>query len=163
MIIAIDGPAGAGKGTIAVYLAGHFGFTYLDTGILYRALAHEALERSVDTEDESAIIALAASLTVQQAMGKGDALRGEEVAAVASRIAVIGEVRALLTQMQRDFGNNVSLPYKGAILDGRDIGTVIYPNATCKLFNTASPEIRLKRRLLESGDAKREQFRQALY
>jgi cytidylate kinase len=163
MIIAIDGPAGAGKGTVAGYLAGHFGLSYLDTGLLYRALAYDVLVRAVDPEDKAAILALAASMTVQQAAGNKEILRGEAVAAIASRVAVIPEVRELLTQLQRDFGHNVTPPYRGAILDGRDIGTVIFPQATCKLFITARPEIRLERRLLESGAALPEQIRQTLY
>jgi len=163
MIIAIDGPAGAGKGTIAVYLAGHFGLSYLDTGLLFRALAYEVLARAVDPEDKAAVLALAASMTAQHVAGNKEVLRGEAVAAIASRVAVIPEVRELLTRLQRDFGQNVSPPYRGAILDGRDIGTVIFPGATCKLFITARPDVRIERRLLESGAATREQIRKTLY
>jgi len=162
MIITIDGPAGAGKGTIATYLAGHFGFLHLDTGLLYRALAYEVLKEGVDPENKAAVIALAASIGVRQTTENKQMLRGEVVAAIASRVALISEVRLLLTQVQRDFGAKVTPPYRGAILDGRDIGTVIFPQAKCKLFITAAPEIRLERRLLESGEATREQIRQTL-
>lgn len=163
MIVAIDGPAGAGKGTIATYLAGHFGFLYLDTGLLYRALAYEVLKRDIDPENKIAIIELTTSLEVSHITKNKQTLRGETVAAIASRVAIIPEVRVLLTQLQRDFGYNITPPYRGAILDGRDIGTVIFPEARCKLFITAEPEIRLERRLLESGEVKREEIRQTLY
>lgn len=148
MIIAIDGPAGAGKGTISEYLAMKFDLMYLDTGLLYRALAKAVLMQRIDPADSVAVTNIAKTITVED-INDPD-LRGEEIAAIASKIAVINEARNILNELQREFSRSVKAPYKGAILDGRDIGTVICPDATCKLFITARPEIRNKRRLLET-------------
>lgn len=148
-IITIDGPAGAGKGTIGFYLADRLGFQYLDTGLLYRALALMVLQEGVDPSDTSAVIRLASLITLAHTQSDQD-LRNEDVASYASKIGVIPEVRAILNEIQRNFANHVQPPFRGAILDGRDIGTVVCPKAPCKLFITAHPDIRTKRRLLES-------------
>lgn len=135
MTIAIDGPAAAGKGTISKAVAAHFGFTHLDTGLLYRAVGARMLAGADATE-------AARSLT---AADLACGLRSPEVAQAASKVAVIAEVRAALLDFQREFAVRVG----GAVLDGRDIGTVICPDAEVKLFVTASPEVRAERRYLE--------------
>jgi len=134
--VAIDGPAAAGKGTISKAIARHFGFAHLDTGLLYRAVAARTLQgvRALDA---------ARSLTAQDLLG--DTLRTPEVAQAASKVAVIPEVRAALVDFQRAFARRAG----GAVLDGRDIGTVICPQAEAKLFITASAEIRAHRRFAE--------------
>lgn len=148
MIIAIDGPAGAGKGTISEYLAMKFDLLYLDTGLLYRAVAKAVIAEKVAPTDAVAVANIAHTIKVENV--DDHELRGEEIAAVASQIAVLNEVRTILNDLQRSFCHSVTAPYKGAILDGRDIGTVICPEADCKLFITARPEIRNRRRLLET-------------
>ncbi|MCV6595865.1 MAG: (d)CMP kinase [Mangrovicoccus sp.] len=134
--VAIDGPAAAGKGTIAREVAAHFGFAHLDTGLLYRATGRRVLAG----EDP---IAAAQALAPQDLQGEG--LRSGEVAQAASKVAAIPEVRAALLEFQRRFAR---LP-GGAVLDGRDIGTVICPDAEVKLFVTASDDVRAARRFLE--------------
>jgi cytidylate kinase len=134
--IAIDGPAAAGKGTISKAVAAHFGFAHLDTGLLYRAVGAKVLD-GVDP------IEAARSLVAEDL--DNDALRTADVAQAASRIAVIGEVRAALVDFQRAFARRAG----GAVLDGRDIGTVICPDAEAKLFVTASAEVRAARRHAE--------------
>ncbi|MDA5558838.1 (d)CMP kinase [Shimia sp. MMG029] len=145
--IAIDGPAAAGKGTISKAIAAHFGFAHLDTGLLYRAVG----ARTLDGTDP---IDAARALTAEDLAA--DSLRTPEVAQAASRVAVIGEVRAALVDFQRAFARRAG----GAVLDGRDIGTVICPEAEAKLFVTASAEVRAERRYLEligkGHDASRE-------
>jgi len=134
--IAIDGPAAAGKGTISKAVAVHFGFAHLDTGLLYRAVG----ARTLDGTDP---IAAAKGLTAEDL--DADNLRTPDVAQAASKVAVIGGVRAALVDFQRAFARRAG----GAVLDGRDIGTVICPNAEAKLFVTASAEVRAERRYLE--------------
>ena len=134
--VAIDGPAAAGKGTISKAVAAHFGFAHLDTGLLYRAVGRRTLEGMEP-------IAAAQALTAEE-LEQGD-LRTAEIAQAASKVAVIPEVRAALVDFQRAFARRVG----GAVLDGRDIGTVICPNAEAKLFVTASAEVRAERRYLE--------------
>ncbi len=135
--VAIDGPAAAGKGTIGRAVAERFGFGHLDTGLLYRAVGARVLagERAE---------AAAASLSPDD-LADPDALRTPDVAQAASKVAVIPEVRAALLEFQRAFAHRIG----GAVLDGRDIGTVICPRAEVKLFVTASAEVRAKRRLDE--------------
>ena len=135
--VAIDGPAAAGKGTISRAVAVHFGFAHLDTGLLYRAVG----ARMLAGEDP---VAAARALTPAD-MEHPDLLRTPEVAQAASRVAVIPEVRAALVDFQRAFARRAG----GAVLDGRDIGTVICPEAEAKLFITASPEVRARRRFDE--------------
>ncbi|MCF7699619.1 (d)CMP kinase [Loktanella sp. M215] len=134
--VAIDGPAAAGKGTLARALAAHFGFAYLDTGLLYRAVGAGVLAGGTPLE---------VALALDPADLENDALRTQAVADAASRVAVIPEVRTALVAFQRDFARRDG----GAVLDGRDIGTVICPDAAVKLFVTASPKIRAERRYLE--------------
>ena len=134
--VAIDGPAAAGKGTISKAVAAHFGFAHLDTGLLYRAVGAKVLA-GADPVD--------AAQTLDPVDLEGAHLRTPEVAQEASRVAVIGDVRAALVAFQRDF----AMREGGAVLDGRDIGTVICPNADVKLFVTASAQTRARRRLDE--------------
>lgn len=147
MIIAVDGPAAAGKGTIARALARHFGFHFLDTGALYRMVGLAAIRAAGEPITVESAIAAAKSLDPS---GFIDAdLRTEKVGAAASIVAVIPEVRAALLDLQRSFARRPP----GAVLDGRDIGTVVCPDAHAKLFITASPEVRAKRRQKELGAA----------
>ncbi len=134
--VAIDGPAAAGKGTIGRALAARFGFAHLDTGLLYRAVGARVLAGADP-------VAAARALTAADLAAEG--LRGPEVADAASRVAAIPEVRAALVDFQRGFARCEG----GAVLDGRDIGTVICPGAEVKLFVTASPEVRAGRRYRE--------------
>jgi CMP/dCMP kinase len=133
--VAIDGPAAAGKGTIARAVAAHFGFAHLDTGLLYRAVGVKGGDP----------VAAARAVTPAD-LERGD-LRTLAASEAASRVAAIPEVRAALVAFQRDFARREG----GAVLDGRDIGTVICPEAEAKLFVTARPEIRARRRWLEAG------------
>ncbi|WP_170598854.1 (d)CMP kinase [Ruegeria arenilitoris] len=137
--VAIDGPAAAGKGTISKAVAAHFGLAHLDTGLLYRAVGRRTLDGTDPVE-------AARSLTAEE-LEQGD-LRTAEIAQAASKVAVIPEVRAALVDFQRSFARRAG----GAVLDGRDIGTVICPEAEVKLFVTASPEVRAERRYLELAD-----------
>ena len=134
--VAIDGPAASGKGTISRAVADHFGFAHLDTGLLYRAVGRKVLD-GVDP------IEAAKELQAQDL--QGDDLRTSKVAQAASKVAVIPEVRQALLDFQRAF----AMRGGGAVLDGRDIGTVICPEAQVKLFVTASDEVRAERRYLE--------------
>jgi len=138
--VAIDGPAAAGKGTISRAVAAHFGFAHLDTGLLYRAVGAKALE-GIEP------IAAAEALRAEDLAAQN--LRGAEVAQEASKVATIPEVRAALVDFQRAFARRNG----GAVLDGRDIGTVICPEAEAKIFVTASAEVRAKRRFLEQQAA----------
>lgn len=140
--IALDGPAGAGKGTIARRLAEEFGLRYLDTGLLYRAVAAQALEKNIALDDEAGLVAVATAITLEPT----DPLwRSPEVAQAASKVAALPGVRAALLQRQRE----VAATPPGAVLDGRDIGTVVCPNAPVKIFLTASAAVRAERRLKE--------------
>jgi cytidylate kinase len=146
--IAIDGPAAAGKGTISKAVAAHFGLAHLDTGLLYRVVGAMTLVGSDP-------ITAARALTAKD-LDRND-LRNAEVAQAASKVAVIGDVRAALVDFQRAFARRAG----GAVLDGRDIGTVICPQADAKLFVTASAAVRAERRFLElqakGADVTREQ------
>jgi CMP/dCMP kinase len=142
LIIAIDGPAAAGKGTLARRLATYFALPYLDTGLLYRAVGRRVLDAGGDPADPVAAHAQARSLGADDL--KRTDLRGPEADSAASRVAAIPEVRAALLDFQRSFGAR-----GGAVLDGRDIGTKIFPNARIKLFVTASVEERGLRRWRE--------------
>ncbi|GAA6201922.1 (d)CMP kinase [Aquicoccus sp. SU-CL01552] len=138
--VAIDGPAASGKGTISRAVAERFGFGHLDTGLLYRAVGVKMLD-GVDP--------VAAAQALSRADLEDEArLRGAEAAQAASKVAVIPEVRAALVDFQRAFARRAG----GAVLDGRDIGTVICPQAEVKLFVTASAEVRARRRYLELKD-----------
>lgn len=149
MIITIDGPSGAGKGTVAAYLATKYNLHKLDTGLLYRALAAILLERHMDLEDTKSIIDLAQAIKIDDTNREG--LRTETVAALASKIAAIPEVREILNKIQRDFAHGNHEGYRGVVLDGRDIGTVICPESPCKIYLTASQEVRALRRVKETS------------
>ncbi|WP_230786979.1 MULTISPECIES: (d)CMP kinase [Aurantimonas] len=140
LTIAIDGPAAAGKGTLAKRVAAHYGLPYLDTGLLYRAVGKLADDRGVDLDDAEATGAIATELDTSH-LDDGS-LRGREAGELASRVAVHGAVRTALTEFQRSFAARA----EGAVLDGRDIGTVICPQARVKIFVTASAEVRARRR-----------------
>ena len=140
MIIAIDGPAASGKGTLAKRIAGHFGLPVLDTGLLYRAVARDLVAGGYRLDDPWAGFAVAKSL--DPATLDDPALRGAKAGDAASVAAKIPEVRAALLAFQRAF----AAQKPGAVLDGRDIGTVICPEADVKIFVTATPEVRAKRR-----------------
>jgi cytidylate kinase len=143
MIIAIDGPAASGKGTLARRLAEHYGLPHLDTGLLYRAVAASLIAADRDLNDVGAAIAAARGLGLTEF--DEDKLRGRQMGEAASIVAAIPEVRAALIEAQRNFAHRPG----GAVLDGRDIGTVICPDADAKIFVTASPETRAQRRALE--------------
>ncbi|MGO8840226.1 MAG: (d)CMP kinase [Methyloceanibacter sp.] len=147
MIIAIDGPAASGKGTLGKLIAAHYRFAYLDTGTLYRAVARDALARGKDPADAKAAAASAAALD-PATLGDPN-LRGPGLGEAASLVAKHGEVRQALLAYQRTFAG----AKPGAVLDGRDIGTVICPEAKVKLFVTATPEERARRRYLELKQA----------
>ncbi len=138
--IAIDGPAAAGKGSISRAVAAHYGFAHLDTGLLYRAVGAKVLLGMAPEE---------AALTLRAEDLEASELRSPEVAQAASRVAVLPAVRAALLDFQRSFARRAG----GAVLDGRDIGTVICPEAEAKLFVTASAEVRAKRRHAELAAA----------
>ena len=150
MIVAVDGPAAAGKGTVARAVARHFGYHFLDTGSLYRMVGLAVLRGGGDPGDRATAIAAAKSLRPENF--RDEDLRGEDVGNAASIVAVIAEVRAALLDFQRNFARKPP----GAVLDGRDIGTVVCPDAEAKLYITATPEVRARRRmqeLAERGDA----------
>jgi cytidylate kinase len=143
MIIAIDGPAASGKGTIAKLVGGHLGVPVLDTGLLYRAVARDTAARGRALDDPAA--AEAAARALDPATLDDPALRGAKAGEGASIVARIPGVRAALLEFQRAFARRPG----GAVLDGRDIGTVVCPDADVKIFVTASPEVRARRRFLE--------------
>jgi len=148
-VIAIDGPAASGKGTIAHNVAQALGFRYLDSGSLYRLIALRAVERGIASDDARALVGLTAHLDVTFAAGRAivdgrdvaDALRAEEVSGLASRIAVHPSVRSALLARQRAFRQP-----PGLVAEGRDMGTVVFPDALLKVFLTASAEARAERR-----------------
>jgi cytidylate kinase len=154
--IAIDGPAGAGKSTIAKEVSKRLGFIYVDTGALYRAIGFYALTKGADTKSENEVSALLSEIEVKLAFENGEQcvyLNGEnvnskirtgEVSMAASNVSALPSVRAFLFDLQRNIAdeNNV-------VMDGRDIGTVVLPDADVKIFLTASPEARAKRRVLQ--------------
>ena len=151
MIIAIDGPAASGKGTMARKLAAHFGLPHLDTGLTFRAVAHALLEQGLPLDDEEKAAAAASSLDL--ASLDRSILSAHAIGEAASKVAVMPRVRQALLNAQRAFANRPG----GAVLDGRDIGTVVCPDADVKLFVTASAEERARRRTEEiaakGGDA----------
>ena len=146
-VVAIDGPAAAGKGTLARRLAERFGLAHLDTGRLYRATAFLVLEAGGDPADP--VVANAAARRIDLARLGDPALNNEAIARASSVVAAIPAVRETLLRMQRDFAARPPPPSRGAVLDGRDIGTRVCPNAAVKLYITASPEARAGRRLRE--------------
>jgi cytidylate kinase len=144
MIIAIDGPAASGKGTLAKRLAQHYGYHHLDTGVIYRAVAHALLRAGADLRDEARAVQAAEELD-PETFGN-PALKSHEVGSAASVVSAIPRVREVLLDFQRRFA---AIP-PGAVLDGRDIGTVICPDAEVKIFVVADPKVRARRRTLEA-------------
>ena len=149
--IAIDGTAGAGKGTLAKNLSKKYGYPYLETGLIYRKVAFELINKSF----EDAVNLEHLSCSVAKSLNLNDLdkseLRSEKTAALASKIAQFPKLRKILNNVQVEFSNKNKKQYGGCILDGRDIGTAILPKANFKFFITASLEIRAKRRLLEKN------------
>ncbi len=143
MIIAIDGPAASGKGTLGKRLAGHYGLRHLDTGLLYRAVAKAVLDAGGPLTDPVGAVRAARALDPSRLDDR--TLKSRQVGDAASVVSAIPDVRAVLLAFQRSFGRAPP----GAVLDGRDIGTVIFPDADVKVFVTAAPEIRARRRTLE--------------
>lgn len=153
IVIAIDGPVAAGKGTLARRLAARYGYAYLDTGSLYRAVGSKVLREGHDPADEAAATAAAEALSETDRAASD--LRSEPVGLAASKVAAIPGVRAALLDYQRRFAAQPPGGKPGAVLDGRDIGTVVCPEAPVKLFVTASDEVRAQRRykeLLDRGE-----------
>ena len=151
LLIAVDGPAASGKGTIAARLAAHYGLPHLDTGLLYRAVGVKVLGDGHSLDDAEAAEAAARSL-VPAGLAEDPRLTTGDAGEAASRVAGHTGVRAALLELQQDFASQPG----GAVLDGRDIGTVIAPEATAKIFVTATPEVRALRRwkqLTARGDA----------
>jgi cytidylate kinase len=149
MIIAIDGPAASGKGTLGTKIAAHYGLRHLDTGLLYRAVASAVLHAGGRPDDEAAAVAAARAL--DPARFDEAALKGPAIGEAASIVSAFPAVRQALLAFQRDFAKAPP----GAVLDGRDIGTVICPDADVKIFVTARPEVRARRRALEFAGAGR--------
>lgn len=143
LLIAFDGPAASGKGTLASVIAADYGLPFLDTGLLYRAIGHLAHHQQISHAEREALAALAPHIDAD--LLADERLRGREAGERASQVAAVPEVRQALKQYQIDFANQPS----GAVLDGRDIGTVIAPHAPVKLFVTAAPEVRAHRRWLQ--------------
>ena len=153
MIVAVDGPAAAGKGTIARRLAAELGYAHLDTGALYRAVALRVLDAGIDPADGGAAAAAAAGLTPADLTDPR--IREDGTAQVASQVSAHPEVRAALLELQRDFAAHPPGGALGAVIEGRDIGTVVCPQAERKIFLDASVEVRAERRfqeLRERGD-----------
>lgn len=149
MIVTIDGPAASGKGTLARRIARHLGLPHLDTGLLYRAVAANLLDANRRLDDTSAATAAARALSLEGLDARR--LSGAALGEAASRVAAIPEVRTALLALQQDFARRP----EGAVLDGRDTGTVIAPEAEAKIFVTARPEVRAWRRhkeLTERGE-----------
>jgi len=155
MIIAIDGPSAAGKSTAAKLLAKELGIEYIDTGAMYRAVALKVIRAGVDTDDEAALadllggteIDLEGSRVLLDGEDVSGLIRTEEVSMEASRVSAIPTVRAKLVALQREIGGR-----KSVVMDGRDIGSNVFPGAEYKFFITASPEVRAERRLLELAE-----------
>ena len=143
LIIAIDGPAASGKGTLARRLAAHYGLRHLDTGLTYRAVAAELLRRGQSVDDEQAALDCARSIDL--AALDRESLSRHEIGEAASRVAVLPALRRAVVEIQRAFAEQPP----GAVLDGRDIGTVVCPDAAVKLYVSASPEERARRRTEE--------------
>lgn len=144
-VIAVDGAAASGKGTIAARLAGHYGLPHLDTGLLYRGVGIDVLRSGADLADESTAAAAARALDLSTLLDPE--LTSAAAGEAASRVAALPVVRAALLRLQQDFARQSG----GAVLDGRDIGTVIAPDAPAKLYMDAAPEVRARRRWLQTS------------
>ena len=159
MIIAVDGPAAAGKGSLTRKLAEHFNLARLDTGMIYRAVGLKALKIG-DPADEKVAVEAAQLLSFDDLDQQG--LRDEAAGNAASQVAAIPAVRDILLKFQRNFAANPPNDKIGAVLDGRDIGTVVCPDAPYKLFISASPEVRAERRYKELQERGEEAIRSAI-
>ena len=150
-IIAIDGPAASGKGTLARNLAQLLGYAHLDSGALYRLVGKVVLDSQTSPDDLSNILRITKEVYESFSLDslKNKDLRNDQVGAITSQIATIGGVREILLDLQRNFAHNPPPPCQGSILDGRDIGTVVCPDAALKLYVIADPETRAKRRYKE--------------
>lgn len=154
-IVAIDGPAGAGKSTIAKALAVALNIPYLDTGAMYRMVTYAALRDGIDLNNESAVTDISKSMNVVMSSDRfivddvdvTDIIRGPQVTEAVSTVAALSSVRSELRTAQRTWVENAG----GGVVEGRDIGTVVFPDATLKVFLTASPAVRAKRRVAQSG------------
>ena len=144
MIIAIDGPAASGKGTLGKRLAKHYGYRHLDTGVIYRAVAYALLQAGADPNDE--MLAVSAALELDPEKFGNPILKTQRVGEAASLVSAIPRVREVLVNFQRQFASDPP----GAVLDGRDIGPVICPQAEVKSFVVADPKVRARRRTLEA-------------
>lgn len=155
--VAVDGPSGAGKSTLSRAVAAKLGIVYVDTGAIYRSVGYEIYRRGIDPKDAKAVVDVLPQIRIEMRYGEDglqrmylndedvtDAIRRPEISLYASTVSAIGEVRAFLLQMQRDMAKKHSV-----IMDGRDIGTVVLPDADVKIFLTASAEVRAQRRMLE--------------
>ncbi len=157
LVIAIDGPAGSGKSTVGKLLAARLGLTYLDTGAMYRGVAFAALEAGVDLDDLDAVGAIArnAQVSVDESgvvvdgVDATSQIRGPEVSAAVSAVAANSQVRDVLRVQQRSWGES----HGGGVIEGRDIGSVVFPDALLKVYLTADPEVRASRRAAEIGAA----------
>lgn len=147
IIVAIDGSAASGKGTLAKRIAAHFDFAYLDSGSLYRAIGVAVLRKSGDPTNEAQAVSAAKNLDITQFTPED--LRTEAAGVAASQVAAIPAVRAAILLFQRDFAHTPPHGKKGAVLDGRDIGTVVCPHAPAKIFVSASLDVRVARRIKE--------------
>jgi CMP/dCMP kinase len=154
IIVAIDGPAGAGKSTVSQEIARRMGFLYIDSGAMYRAVALLALQNNVNLDDSLKLAALAENAEISLAAGKvtlngadiTQAIRSAEVSEAASRVSKVPAVRRAMVALQRDYAEESSV-----VMEGRDIGTVVFPDAQVKIYLDASPEIRARRRVEQSG------------
>ena len=152
MIVAIDGPAGSGKSTVSKMIADDIGFIYLDTGAMYRLFAYKLIKENVDMDNNEEELRILEDLNIDMKNGKfyldnedvSDKIRSREVSSGASKVARIKEVREKMVDIQREFSKS-----KNVILDGRDIGTVVFPNADLKIYLNAASEVRAKRRFEE--------------
>ncbi len=169
LVIAIDGPAGSGKSTIAARLAKKLGYINLESGGMYRALALKALEQQVSVDDAAGLRTLAEGTAIQlEPQGEGNRvlldgrdvsqrIRDADVTAAASRVSIHPTVREVMVARQRDMGAN-----GGVVMEGRDIGSAVFPNAEVKIFLDANPLIRAERRVMQSGAASAEDARRVL-
>ncbi|MEX0645988.1 MAG: (d)CMP kinase [Parvularculaceae bacterium] len=151
-VVTLDGPAASGKGTLGELIAKEYDFAYLDTGSLYRGVAWLVMSQGGDPGDEGAAATAAEEFTLEAI--KGADIRTREVGAAASKVAAMPKVRKALLDFQRRFASRPPGGKRGAVLDGRDIGTVVCPDAQVKFFVIASPSVRAYRRWLELKDAK---------
>ena len=152
IVIAVDGPAGSGKGLLCRKLQNKYNLAHLDTGLLYRAVAYKLHEAGYQPEDEDMAVEMAEAILLQDTKNKN--LRDETLANMASIVSGYPDVRKALLDFQRNFAKNPPEGKKGAVLDGRDIGTVVYPEADFKIYLTASLEARAERRFKELQERK---------